>query len=314
MSRSGGGKRMKKSRTGLMVAISAMALLMVSPSASAKSGYFVWPAGRESQVSVKGTNGFDVTVVRTAGWIELVASNGSTSASYVIRRRRRADSGDGIHATFPGLGRVSLRFRPSGKVKREPSFCRGRASIQRFGVFRGSIRFEGELGYTRVVTSRGRGYTYRSFREVCKDSGHSTSTPGYSLNSEARTQGRAVSFSAFKPIPEWFYEDETTYLAGIWERRRGMIILRSAFASMPRNGLAVAGPLNRPDSVTVAPPPPFSGTASFHAPPGAPAEWTGTLAVDMPGAGTVPLTGPGFESELCLNRRCVGRTRILQAR
>jgi len=293
----------------LIVLSGATTLLAVPPSAAAKPGYFVWPAVRESQVSVKGTNGFDVTIARTAGWIELTASNSSTAAHYVIRRRRRPSTGDEIHATFPGLGRVSLRFRPSGKVKREPSFCGGRASIQRFGAFRGVIRFKGELGFTRVVSSGGRGHTYRSFREVCKDSSESTPVPGYSLEAVAQSRGQALGFFAFRSIEEWFNDDEVTFIALIREKRRGMVIVRNAIARASRSGLALAGPRNRPDSATVAPPAPFSGTASFNAPPGAPAEWTGDLAVELPGAGTVPLTGPSFEPRLCMNRRCVGHPR-----
>jgi len=287
--------------------IGPMALLLLSPGASAKPGYFVWPAVRESQISVKGTNGFDVTIARTARWVELSASKGDASAHYLIQRRWRPNSGYGIHATFPGLGKVSLRFLPSDKVERRPPFCEGRASIQRFGVFRGIIRFEGELGYTRVVSSGGRGHTYRSFREVCKDSGHAVPTRGYFLSSEARSQGRTVSFTAFRSFAEWPSDDETTYSANLLERRRGMIILRNAFARAPASSLSIEGAANRPNSATVAPSAPFSGTASFLVPPGAPAEWTGTLAVDLPGAGTVPLTGPQFESQLCLNDRCVGQ-------
>lgn len=293
----------------LIVLSGATTLLVVPPSTAAKPGYFVWPAVRESQVSVKGTNGFDVTIARTAGWIELTASDGSTAAHYVIRHRRHPSSGDGIHATFPGLGRISLRFRPSGRLKREPSFCGGRASIQRFGAFRGVIRFKGELGYTRVASNGGRGHTFRSFREVCKDSSESTSTPDYSLEAMARSRGRSVSFYAFRSIEGWFNDDQAIFTALSREKRRGMVILRNAFARAPRSGLALAGPRNGPDSATVEPPAPFSGAANFHAPPGVPAEWTGDLVVELPGAGVVPLTGPSFKSRLCMNRRCVGHPR-----
>jgi hypothetical protein len=88
-----------------------------------------------------------------------------------------------------------------------------------------------------------------------------------------------------------------------------MMIGRTAVVRARPNTYVVEGPSTRPDSATVAPPAPFSGDASFHWVPGMSAEWSGSLSVDLPGAGTVPLTGPPFKSELCLNRRCVGQPR-----
>ena len=50
---------------------------------------------------------------------------------------------------------------------------------------------------------------------------------------------------------------------------------------------------------TVAPPAPFSGSATFHLDDPKTASWTGDLAVEMPGLGKVSLTGDGIEAGLC---------------
>ena len=54
----------------------------------------------------------------------------------------------------------------------------------------------------------------------------------------------------------------------------------------------------------IEPPAPFSGTATFHLETPKKANWTGDLAVELPGLGTVPLTGPKIAAGLCHGRDC----------
>jgi hypothetical protein len=291
-------------RPPLAVAIAAT-VLTISPVASAEAGDFIWPAERRSQLTVQGTRGFEVTIQRVAGHVELYASSGQAAAIYVVRSEDAP--GNGIEAAFPGRGRISVRFHPSGPVKREPAFCGDRAPVRQNGVFSGVIRFAGEREFTRVAVENGRGFVYHSFKEVCKDGddGDSRSPPFYFLQESARSGGRETSFTATKPIDETAFGESASYFASQNERRHGMLIARIAVANAASETFAIAGLPNRPESATIAPPHPFSGTASFHASPGGRAEWEGTLAVDLPGAGTVKLTGPLFRPELCRGRRCV---------
>jgi hypothetical protein len=53
----------------------------------------------------------------------------------------------------------------------------------------------------------------------------------------------------------------------------------------------------RRHTATVAPPAPFSGQATLTKGSGG-SVWSGDLAVELPGAGTVALTGPGIGAEL----------------
>ena len=85
-----------------------------------------------------------------------------------------------------------------------------------------------------------------------------------------------------------------------------MTSVKVAVAKAAEDTFVTAGAPTQPESATVTPPSPFSGTATFHASAGASAEWEGPLAVDLPGIGPIQLTGSQFKPELCLARSCVG--------
>lgn len=86
-----------------------------------------------------------------------------------------------------------------------------------------------------------------------------------------------------------------------------MVSIKVASAKGDSSAFEITGSPNRLTSAVVTPPAPFSGTGSFEAASGELAEWDGTLAVDLPGLGTVQLTGSQFTPELCLGKKCVGR-------
>lgn len=287
--------------------LAAMAL-SASPVA-AKPGYFNVSAEQVRQLTIKSTHGFRITITRVSGRVELTASNGNTAAIYVVRSAKIPT--DRIEATFPGLGEVSVRFHPSGRVHREPGFCERRPSFRQSGIFSGTIRFEGEQGFTRINLDKAPGFVFRSFKEACKGSGESDSEakapPSYSLTERARSQGRTLVFTATKSADTMALDRSANYFVSQWERRHGMLSVRVAFAQADRDTFAIAGPPFRPESATIAPPLPFTGAASFQASPGALAKWEGTLAVELPGVGSVPLTGSQFRPELCRGQRCVGR-------
>ncbi len=276
--------------------------------APAKSGYYTFPAERKSQLTINGTRGFQITIARIDNRVELTASNGDTAAIYSVHPPRTP--ADQIQATFPGVGRISVRFDASGRAKRWPAICRGRASMRRDGMFRGVIRFKGEQGFTHVTTGHARGFVYRSFKESCKGKsshGNSSTRPIYALTEHARSPAGRIVFAALKSTKGSPFAGSSNYFASQSKRRHGMVSLKVASATGGSSAFEVAGSPSQPTSAVVTPPAPFSGTASFEAIPGELAEWAGTLAVDLPGVGTVQLTGPRFTPELCLGKKCVGR-------
>jgi hypothetical protein len=281
--------------------------LAASATTSAKPGYVTFPAERKSQLTVEGTRGFQITIARIDNRVELTASNGDTAAIYVVHSPRTPI--DQIRATFPGVGRISVRLHASGRVKRWPAFCGGRASMKRDGVFRGVIRFKGEQGFTRVVTGHARGFVSQSFKETCKGSGHgnSSTSPVYALTEHSKSPAGRLVFVALKPIEGSPFAGTSSYFASQSKRRHSMVSLKIASARGGSNAFEIGGSPSQPTSAVVTPPAPFSGTASFNAALGGLVEWTGTLAVDLPGEGTVKLTGSRFAPELCLGKHCVGR-------
>ena len=160
-----------RTRSIFLVCLGA-ALLVMPQAAAAKPGYYISQPSRFEVLGVKGSNGYWVDLLSfDARHLVLLADRhagvGSQSASYIVPQRGPAQSG--IHASFGKLGRVSLRFRPSGPPKlglEPPGNCRGRTSTKQNGRFVGSFRFRGERGFTSVRATSAEGQVFRSFRQV----------------------------------------------------------------------------------------------------------------------------------------------------
>jgi hypothetical protein len=298
----------RREKTYLGAAVFLLAIFGAScASASAKPGYVTFQGERKSQFKIKGTSGFQITVERTGHRVELVASNGNSAAIYIVHSPATRDAD--IHARFPGVGVVSTHFKPSGATSRTPAICGGGPSIRQDGVFRGTIKFRGERGFTRAKVDSAHGFFFREPKENCKGKGHSgqSSRPIYSLTARTRVPGGVLAFAASKSPPGSEFAGHTGYFAVELKHRHGMRSSRVAAASSwSGTGFEMAGPANRPEAATISPPAPFSGTASFSSTSASSAEWTGDLMVELPGAGSVHLTGPQFRSQLCFGRACVG--------
>ena len=78
------------------------------------------------------------------------------------------------------------------------------------------------------------------------------------------------------------------FLASIGEKVDGVAILRSASALGGPQTFSFDESLS---SATITPPAPFTGTGTFQRNTGGSTTFTGSLTVQMPGLGSVPLTG-----------------------
>lgn len=225
--------------------------------------HFVFAGYRESRLTVQGTHGFAITVSHINHRIELTASKGHVAAIYILPAT--SPSLHETRARFPGVGRVFVRFRSSGPPRRSPPFfheCRGGGEFEQKGTFSGKIEFHGEHDFTRVAVTSAPGVINRSAREVCPPGNDDSGSPlsrGYSLLAYARSHQRTIQFGALRTTEESVIHGDTTYFASASEKRRGMTIARVAIAKGNPNTFAVAGPLTRPDSATVSPPPPLQG-------------------------------------------------------
>lgn len=294
----------------LGIGLAAMAFAGSAHPAIGKPGYLVFPAERENSFSVMGTNGYEITVSHIGRRVELAASRGNAVAVYVVGSGKPSSDGH-IEARFPGRGRISVRFQPTGPVRRTPPFyppaCNGGGEIEQAGTFKGTIRFRGEEGFTRLVAGRATGTTHRIFKEVCErgsPDGNSKPKPTYTLSAYASAPGGIISFSAWRPAPGSDLPEEASYFGGSQKRRHGMTTVKVAVADADADTFAVGGPPAQPDSADVAPPRPFVGTASFERTAGR-LVWEGTLAVDLPGVDGMRLAGPSFQAQLCVNSRCL---------
>lgn len=309
-----------KARGGLAVLVCAMAVLALPAGAAAKPGYLVIKPSQFSVFGLKGSNGYSIDVISFGPrWVSISASTppklpvSFAYASYTVRGKITDDT---IEGRFGSRGLVSVRFEPKGKpeVEEVSRGCKGRPSVFRRGRFTGIVRFQGEDGFTRARATSATGFSVRSYRQVCKRPQRKTGSkkrkgpPTVSLSAISSRYPRAPWFSAFKQEPrrpEWYQDEEAEYTVNATERRGGMTIFRSASAAAPLETFAVSPPGASPVTATVAPPAPFSGTATYERTAGSKrGTWSGDLAVDLPGRGTLPLADSTYRAELCRSFAC----------
>lgn len=308
---------------GAALTCALLVLLALPAAALAKPGYEVEPAGLSSAIKLRGSNGFTVSV-RTSGHrsVNVEVEKGSVTASYSVKGRV---SSRRIDANLGRLGRISVRFDAVRRRTPETfSFgkCRGPDPVQELGHFRGVIRFNGEQGYTRVHASRAWGSVTKSHRRVCKlpkwaigptPKGPDKESSGLPLTFVAaagKGDGRSVSFSAVTvESPRRGLKPGIFIgfgMAATNEQQGRVAIARFAMIDFGRKAISVDDSGEEPRSATVSLPKPFSGSASYAKEPDTPASWTGSLGVWLPGAGTVPLTGPDFKALACRSNGLAG--------
>ncbi|HEX6455409.1 MAG TPA: hypothetical protein VF009_02695 [Solirubrobacterales bacterium] len=296
----------------------ATASLALPAGAAAKPGYYVFRPQRTTLLNLPSSNGYRLQIYaepRTD--VSLVAFRfKGGSIDYHVPGR---SSGDRITANFGRFGRISMRFQPDGPPKREGAYgkrCKGRRPTRQQGKFVGSILFRGESGFISVHERSVRGTVYKSFRLVCRmgRGGHRLKGPrflekGYSLSAVVKGRAAAPWFSVFKEDPRrhsrvhWSSED-ANYLVSATERRGRLTIDRSASATAEPETFPVEPLGVDPTVATVTPPAPFTGSARFEQLPNGESSWAGDLAVELPGMGTVQLTGSGYQADLCRGFKC----------
>lgn len=298
----------------LLSAPCLLALSALAPtSALAKTGKAPSPASKAPRTtadfSLQASNGYVIDVSAQSGDVTLQASTGRPQgdfslSSYSVKGPR---SPSPIDASFGALGEISVSFEPSGKVEvvrfpKEPKGCHSpRKIVRRLGTFTGTIRFEGEGGYTSVDATSAEGSVGPPNWSICflqvKPHAGGDHPPRHHRPARAAYLGatnskNTVSFSAFtvRSKPEASFSAQSATKSGT------VSILRVLLARAPKSSFIFDNSLS---SATVSPPLPFTGSAEFRR--GAnplSGSWAGSLAVSFPGAEGVPLTGSGFTALL----------------
>jgi len=213
-----------------------------------------------------------------------------------------------IEANLGALGRISVRFRrrvAEGGERIDNGRCKGRQALNEKGTFVGTVEFHGELDFADASATRVGGNRLRDFRIVCRRyrRAHAAAAPypGAALGrvvAAARVPGFSTHFSALTRVPD--IKPGATWEFSAWRRETlNRIKVTREARNASYSGVTESAPGVLPVTATVEPPPAFLGSAAFSQSPGLPAAWSGSLAVELPGAGIVPLTGPDFAAALC---------------
>jgi hypothetical protein len=311
-------------RLALIATFLLAAALALAPSHASAAG------GRGSyDVDLGVHHGYRIKLSTTGQLVEIEIlkdrayhGNGQFVAIYSVRGQV---SPRGLRADLGPFGRVDARFDVSSRSGGEPEgsgVCHYRTELVLQGDLRGSIRLRGEGGFVRF---RSRSVPARFDRTFPESKGcRSTSSEGLeeSAAGSAAVASRAGGF--YKAIVisyghdgprRTFFEDESFYPtsgdgheakdehssldAGFRERRGRVAVLEHAFFDAPA-GFDLEELGHAHVRATLAPPAPFAGTATFtRAGKGAKPSLTGPLAISLPGAPGIRLTGPRNIVDLC---------------
>lgn len=295
---------MKARLSATAFCLAALGCLVAPGGAAAKSGHLVLRPGRTAEIKLPRSHGYTLRVLtRGRRTVSIVAVKPRPTS--VVTYRAKGHVRDGrIEADLGRLGRIDVDFR-GGRPKPQPSEpglkCKGRRPLERKGVFSGTIRVHGQRGFVDVSVKHARGRLVRSFRQVCKTSisratrRREAGSEMQSTQLEARSHahGRRISFT------ELALAEEAPSIANAkLHKRVGRVDVSETALVVGSAGIEFSDPGSSPETATVSPPSPFSGSATYSR-GGTTASWTGSLAVLLPGSGRVPLTGSGFHATLC---------------
>lgn len=294
-------------RFRLSAGLAAVALLALPASAVARDTFVAQEPATVVSLSVHGSHGYRISVTNGEARrrVVLTARKGNARAVYSVRG---SATGDRIEGNFGNLGRISVRFQPSAQKPRRlrvPRNCRGKPTTIQAGRFVGTIRFDGEEGFSSVAATSAKGVVASKHKLVCAAAAGASQSKAFFIGKDFAAvvvdHDRSVLLSTFntsssgESTPDGFTLGE----AAVTETR-GRIKIGRAVEVETEVDPVQASPLGvEPITATIAPPAPLEGTGSIVETPGSPANWSGDLRVRLPGSGVVALAGPEFTAVLC---------------
>jgi hypothetical protein len=243
----------------------------------------------EASFHLKGSHHYAINGLGFPSYATLTASGGHGSAQYIGTKGQ--DSGfAGAKRMVSDLGSrggYDLRFHAKRtKMIDPPKGCTGKQAKARIGVWKGTIKFRGEGGYTSVDATRAPG------RVVPE---HSLWDCGQQVKgTQLLVVGGGpppppVQFTAFKPdqgsTTSFTATDSETLpaKAGVTVQVRREVAVNGTSGQFIFNDALTRAQVN--------PPAPFSGTGTFGPATSTHLSWNGSLAVDFPGAPNFALHG-----------------------
>jgi hypothetical protein len=312
---------MRARAVAIVAALGVLVALALPGGAAAKPDFYRIKAYSTEQFQMRAANGYrlSLSVVNRRANVDFYRSTGHGGDQFVgYAIRRRISRGPGLHFRLGSEAAFDLRFVPRKTKAEEYSSCEGGPEVVERGRFVGTIRFSGRGGFTRADAHHVNGTVTRTPPQTCRrerspagvdsvgiSTGGTSPLPKGALELIAGTTDRRLHFDAFrfdKPgFPEPLFQN---FDASIYRSTPGFSMSSVATVAGAAHDFLGPEPGEPLKAVTVSPPAPFTGSATFKMTSSRRAEWSGDLTVELPGYGRVPLTGPSVRAGLCEGKTC----------
>jgi hypothetical protein len=248
----------------------------------------------------KATNGYSAQLKSEGDKLQLTIARGLfPGLVYTFHGRVSAA---GIRARIADLGRVDLRFKPSGRTRHgsPPDHCSGPRTTQVEGHFIGEFDFRAERDVTRVDLTSAKGSLaapgWHCHREGVEDFLQTAPSGSTYTFLQAIDPGRHLGFSAFSGVDPEHPETHGDEISASARTHRGAVTVDHFAIALAVNVFDFDSALA---TATVNPPRPFRGSATFCRTCATGSQWAGDLSVLLPGiARPVALTGSGYRTSL----------------
>lgn len=297
----------------VMVAFTLLTATL-APAASGAPGYTLYPGGTALDIPLGNKDGYTAGLsIRRGQVVHFTLEKDGAVVRYTTQGRV---SRERILASFGTIGHVDVRLDLS-PYPVDPYLgrrCKGRSPLYMKGTYSGSISFPRRTAdVPGVSTLGGRVSFVRNFRTVCRKRASKPTRPLLPnlarktevglLTVRARGGGRTVQLdAAIFALKQRPTQSGGGVSAVAYERRGEVRIRRQASLFFGADALVMSRRGIVPESIQIALPKPFSGTALYSRTQDSPPQWTGDLTVDLPGLADVPMAGSGFEAALCRGR------------
>lgn len=295
----------------VLVALAAVVAIgggaATSAALAGQSGTGAGHAEVEPRFQLDGSHGYRLQISARERTVTIGVSRTTDSAhagastTYVARG---TVGPHGIHADFRQFGRVDVHFHPTAEAVRGlPPDCfggtTGAATVP--GYFTGTVEFEGEGGYTSVHAHRIQGEVVLPPTEQCPLVAGGANPLIEDPNAELPPAKTRMTLEALEKSGPGglIFEARRAGKTGFYAEKFGTVgrigILSIAYALGPKSSFKSNPQVS---FGTVQPPKPFVGIATLQREHGGKRSWTGTLAAEFPGQGTVSLVGTEFHTTL----------------
>lgn len=277
-------------RAVLILAASLVALLAAVPVASAAEASI-----RDAKFELH-EGGFLVAVKSEIGEEKIVLSL-YRRGEVAVYETGAEFTDDSVKARFGQLGELDYTFTPVKGARRCGEIAEG--------TFEGTFAFTGENGYVKFEADRASG-TYLDEATSCKKGRRAAagSRAAATANRGPAEDEAALLVHSRLPLPirsmlvfeiEEKHRHRAFFSAFNQEKAEGMLIARGAQVAAPRRDFTWN---LKTGTAHIAPPAPFTGSATFERRPGGHSVWRGSLRAPMLGGQPFRLAGGDFQAQL----------------